>query len=232
VLKNPKNKNHGEKLFMKLSGVIAISFLILCYAMTAQAETLYVKVVQITMRREPGNDRKILAMLSPGDALEVVEKVEGWTKVRTAGGKEGWVLTHYLVPSRPSLAVSDDDLEKEQESLSNQIESLTEENNTLKEEIKRLSSGFTNDEKAVDELSKSYETLKAECADFLKLQLVYKKTSARLEEQKKKAELLEKDLDKLRKDHRLRWALSGAGVLFLGIIIGALKGRSRRSSFM
>lgn len=217
---------------MKLSVFIIISFLILCYALTAQAETLYVKVVQITLRREPGNDRKILAMLSPGDALEVLEKVEGWAKVQTRDGKEGWVLTHYLVPSRPSLAVPDGERKEENESLSSQISSLTEENKKLKEEVKRLSSGFTGDEKAVDELSKSYEALKAECADFLKLQLVYKKTSARLEEQKKKADDLEKEVNKLKNDRRLRWALSGAGVLLLGIIIGAVKGRSRRSSFM
>ncbi|MDM8526423.1 TIGR04211 family SH3 domain-containing protein [Desulfococcaceae bacterium HSG8] len=216
---------------MKKYAFIGVWMLLLS-AVTAQAETMYVDLVKITMRREPGNDRKILAMISPGQRLEVLERGEGWTKALLPNGKEGWVLTRYLTSKKPA-GLAKKKSEEGSEALSEQISDLTEENKKLKEEVKRLTSGFTSEDESFDRLRKSYESLKTECADFLKLKLEYKKTASHLLEQTKKSEKMQQELTELKKDRSLKWFIYGAGVLFVGVIIGVImKGRPRRSSLM
>jgi SH3 domain protein len=62
---------------------------------------------EITMRTGPGTDRKIISLVQSGKALEVLEKGEEWSMVRTLNGKEGWVLNRYLTASQPCAMVLD-----------------------------------------------------------------------------------------------------------------------------
>lgn len=215
--------------------------LFLFTTMSAQA-AMYVKEIEITMRTGPGNHRQIIAMLSSGQKLNVLERGEGWTNVRLPNGKEGWVLSQYLTSKRPAkyeLEV----LKKEHEALSVQVASLIEENKKLKTENKKLLSEFADSEKTFDRLSKSYESLKGESADFLKIKTAHQKVNEQLAEQIEKAEDLEAELAQIQKERNLEWYLTepaqraflcGAAVLVIGLAIGILVGKrgGRRSSFM
>jgi hypothetical protein len=53
------------------------------------------------------HDRKIISLVQSGKALEILEKGEEWSMVRTLNGKEGWVLNRYLTPSQPCAMVLD-----------------------------------------------------------------------------------------------------------------------------
>jgi uncharacterized protein YgiM (DUF1202 family) len=53
--------------------------------------------IKIAMRTAPGLQGKILKLLKSRDELEVLETSEDWTRVRQANGREGWVLTTYLI---------------------------------------------------------------------------------------------------------------------------------------
>ena len=69
-------------------------------AWQAQAETRYVSdQLEIPMRTGKSTQHRILRMLPSGTPLEVLEldKENGWTRVRTPDGKEGWVLTRLLM---------------------------------------------------------------------------------------------------------------------------------------
>ena len=83
-------------------------------------------------------------------------------------------------------------------------------------------------EKSVEELNKSYETLKTESADYIKLKSKYTKAVSQLAEYTEKSELLEKELTKLEFGRTIRWFLAGAGVLLLGFLIGFATKRQRR----
>jgi uncharacterized protein YgiM (DUF1202 family) len=53
--------------------------------------------IKIAMRTAPGLQGKIITLLKSRDELEVLESSEDWTRVRQASGREGWVLTTYLI---------------------------------------------------------------------------------------------------------------------------------------
>ena len=64
---------------------------------------------EIMLRTGPSTGNAIQLMVSSGTRLEVLEQDDeaGYTKVRTGGGTEGWVLSRYLMteaPAREQLA--------------------------------------------------------------------------------------------------------------------------------
>ena len=90
--------------------MVLIGLLILPAA--SVAETVYVSEnFEITMRTGPGTDRKIISLVESGKALEILEKGEEWSKVRTINGKEGWVareqLERTLTPAGERMEIRD-----------------------------------------------------------------------------------------------------------------------------
>ena len=64
---------------------------------------------EIMLRTGPSTSNAIQLMVTSGTELEVLEPDDGsgYTKVRAAGGTEGWVLSRYLMseaPAREQLA--------------------------------------------------------------------------------------------------------------------------------
>ena len=67
---------------------------------TVQAETRYVSDrLEITMRSGTSTSHGIVRMLRSGTPVEVLEndKDSGYSRVRISSGKEGWVLTRFLM---------------------------------------------------------------------------------------------------------------------------------------
>lgn len=68
--------------------------------LTARAEKSYASdQVEVLMRTGPSQQHAIVRMLKSGVALEVLERDQnkGYSRVRTTGGTEGWVLSRYLM---------------------------------------------------------------------------------------------------------------------------------------
>ena len=105
---------------------------------------------------------------------------------------------------------------------------MLKENRVYKEESKRLRVELSGSREMLVAISKSYDTLKKESADFLELKSKYELTSSQLSDQTKKAGELEEELSKLLSHRSIIWFLSGAGVLILGILVGFSARRQRR----
>ena len=208
--------------------IIFIGVCIILFCSTVQAETMYVTDdIKITLRTGQGIDHKILAMIKPGQELEVLQPDDEWTQVQLPNGMEGWVLTRFLTynkPCRLELEV----LKKKYETLSAQSAFLLKENRVYKEESKRLRTELSGSKEMLMAISESYDTLKKESADFLELKSKHELTSSQLADQTKKVENLEEELSKLLSHRNIIWFLSGAGVLVLGILIGFSARRQRR----
>lgn len=208
--------------------IIFISICMMLFCSTVQAETMYVSDdIKITLRTGPGIDHKILAMIKPGQEVEVLQPDDEWTRVQIPNGMEGWVLTRFLTynkPCRLELGI----LKKKHETLSAQSVFLLKENRVYKEESKRLRVELSGSREMLVAISKSYDTLKKESADFLELKSKYELTSSQLSDQTKKAGELEDELSKLLSHRSIIWFLSGAGVLILGILVGFSARRQRR----
>lgn len=70
----------------------------------AHADPMYVsdKLV-VNVYAEANQESERLATLNSGDAVESIEQVEGYTRVRLADEREGWIRSTYLVPQPPAI---------------------------------------------------------------------------------------------------------------------------------
>ncbi len=210
--------------------IIVILATISILPLPAYAKTVYVAdSFEITLRTGPGPDRKIISLLRSGRQLEVVTPGEEWTEVRLENGKQGWVLTRYLTDEEPKakvLARLQDRYQKLVEKnteLKKQVQELKENNKTLEQQLKATSNKLAK-------LENTYNSLKKEAANFLQLKAKYEKANAQLKELKARAAALEEETRRLKRNHNIKWFISGAGVLLFGWIIGMSSRRSRRRS--
>ena len=207
--------------------VFMVFFLIIFYN-AALADTMYVSdVLKLTVRDGKGTGEKIIAVVQSGQTVEVLQPEDEWAFVRLDDGKEGWVLNRYLtgkITNNIKLKL----LKKKHKALIAQSTTLLEENVKLKEENKKFKTELDKIQKEAEELKMSYGALKTESADYINLKSKYTKTASQLSEYTETAELLEKELTKLEFKQTVRWLLTGAGVLLLGLLIGFSARRQRR----
>jgi SH3 domain protein len=212
---------------MRLSVLFSLCFFLM--VSPAHSESTYITdEIRVMVRSDAGGDRKIIAMPMSGTRVEVLEQSEdGWSKVRLPNEKEGWLLTRYLSQGLPSKEVVAK-LKSENEGLRQRAKTLTEENSRLKKERNDFHEALSNQTKTANTLKESYETLKKGSSEYLSLKASYEKASKDLSIKTKRQAELEEELKALQKSQTLQWFLGGAGVLFVGLIVGYMSRRPRR----
>ena len=208
---------------------LVIAMLLLLLSSTTWAAMYVTEIMTVTMRTGPGTQNKIIAILNSGDKLEVIKQGEGWSYVRLANGKEGWVLTRYLTsqtPTRPLL----NNLEKKHEMLMEKCRATGEDNTRLKSENDQLKSDLEENIRKLAEMTALYETLKTESSDFIAVKSQLDKTAKDLDNAKQNEKQLEKMVVKLRNNQILKGIMLGAGILLLGILLGSISKRQKRRS--
>ncbi len=218
---------------MKRLVLCGICLVLLLFAVPVHATTMYVNdVVEITLRTGQSLDHKILSFLQSGQRLEVLQMNDQWAHVRTANGKDGWVLTRYLTPE-PTSKIKLEMLEEKQKSVMEQNATLLQENQQLKAENKKLTTALSTTDKGLNQVRTEYETLKSESGEFLALKSKYEKTATHLDAEARKASQLEEQVAKLERSYAIKWFLAGSGVLLFGFIVGfSLKRQRRRPSLL
>lgn len=178
--------------------------------------------LEITMRNGKGVKFAIRKMLRSGTRLSVLETdPSGYSKVRTAGGTEGWVLTRYLsnVPSaRNRVADSEQkaanlelELTKAKEEiaqLTSQKDSTGSENMTLKETAQRL--------------QKELDDLKRTASNAVALDNENRKLKEQIQQMDHQMQAITHENNTLKDSEAKNWFLIGAAVLFGGIILGLI----------
>ena len=186
---------------------------------------------KITLRTGPSLDNKIIAFLVSGQALDVIESQDKWSRVKIIdeGGveKEGWVLTQFLTEQKPYKL---------------QVNALMSENKMLKEELgpikqrleesvnreKTLSIKLMDSEAALHTLQKDFAALKQGASEYLKLKTDYDETQSDLIKKIQQNKILTTENTRLKESERNKWFLSGALVLFLGLLVGLMFGRQQK----
>jgi SH3 domain protein len=217
------------KSYMRTLGIVGICLFFLSTAVLAETKYYINDSMKVTMRTGPATDRKIIALLSVGQEVEILKAEDEWTLIRLQNGKEGWVISRFITDQTPD-SIQLEALKANHSILQTKVASLMEENTALKAENKKLSIDLNTSEKKEKDLSKDYETLKKESKQFLELQAKYKESTSKLAAQTQKADKYEDELTKLLWNKNIKWFLSGAGVLILGFIIGFSTKRQRRHS--
>lgn len=184
---------------------------------------------KITLRKGPGNENKIIALLPSGQELNIIEKKGDWTHVRLPGpdGKEGWVVSGYVIDRMPWEKKSKQ-LEQTNEKLKNKLNNIEQQWENSSEKEKRLTRELIASKGALEKIKDDYRKLKSDSSEFLKLKETHSKSQKILKETENRLNALLKETEGLRSSQRNRWFATGALVLLCGLLIGAIVGRQQK----
>jgi SH3 domain protein len=200
----------------------------------SSAQAVYVTdSFEITLRTGPGNEYRILAMLPSGTRLELLEETEEWSRVQSQGGQEGWVRKQHLSRELPRKEVVER-LERENARLRETAEKATARARELGDENKELGTSLAGRERELSGIQQEYTSLRADADNVVELKARYEAATAQLKNVTAEKEAMAVETQELRSGVRMRWFLTGAGVVggswLIGFIMGHLQRRNRRSS--
>ena len=208
---------------------IFLVFLSLLVTGTALAETRYVSdSLEITMRSGKGTSYGITRMLRSGTPVDVIEedKETGYTNVRTKGGKEGWVLSRFLMKgqaARDRLAAAEKslaELQLENRKMETSMAALTEEKKGLEKKLTALEGQSRN-------VSQELSEIKRTASSALAIDSENKDLKGRVVSLERQLQTLQQENEGLRDRTARDWFMVGAGVVLLGIIVGLIIPRIR-----
>jgi len=244
VKRQPKSITRQDHRFKSLALLALITFCLqICLATLIssplRAETQYViPSSEIPVRRGQGTDYKIVALISDGTEVEVIERGDSYSLVRLANAKEGWILTRFLSDDPPLTEVvatltSENEELKLQEQQSAQKLMLQEQQSIQKQE--ELSQALAETEQKLEAtdaekaaITASFEKLTKDTANVVEIKKKLTETVNENKSVKQKLTTLTRENEELKSDERINWFLAGGGVLLLGIIIGKITSRSRK----
>jgi SH3 domain protein len=196
----------------------------------ALAENRYVsETCEIAVRTGPALDRKIIALVPSGTAVEIINAGDEWCEVRLPNGKEGWAQTRDLsteLPSEIKLAR----MEKKLADTLTQSKEIQEKMGAVSTESKSVNSELTQTKEALQKTEAAFEALKKESADFLKFKANYDKNLKELNEARERADKFESELNRLGSSQLTEGFLYGGGLVIFGFIAGFILKRPRRRS--
>jgi SH3 domain protein len=193
----------------------------------AHAEVRYViDNLIITMRSGQSTQHQILHTWPSSTKLEILETGEKYSKARGPNGTEGWVLNQYIT-RKPTAKIQ----------LANVKQKLVK----IKKENARLKTALTDAQNKKGALNKLQNTLTREnkkqadelthlrrvAAKPLKLENENQRLKNELLELEEKHELQLQENQMLGDSSDRDWFLNGAGVVFLGVLIGLIAPRLR-----
>lgn len=183
---------------------------------------------EVTLRTGPSTSNAIRVSLSSGTRLEILETLpeEGYTRVRTQGGTEGWVITRYLM-NEPSAR-------EQLADLTAQLSSASDEGSSLATQLNGIRSEYREAEQTISRLEREKTELEAEIAEI-------RRTAANVLAIDSQNKVLQEDLtnsqisiDRLNEEVRTlsgqstrNWFVAGAGVLVIGMLLGLWLPRMR-----
>lgn len=205
-----------------------ITALLLMLAAGAMAETRYVDDrLVITMRSGQGNSYQILKTLPSGTRLELLENAGEYSRVRTAAGIEGWVLSQYLT----ATPIARDRLEqagRELENIRQQKQQLQQQLAQAREEQQQLEAALSRTEAESKQLAEELQQLREVAARPVELAQENRRLQEQLNTLEATTEQLQSDNRQLADSSRKEWFVIGAGVLGSGILLGLLLPLLRR----
>ena len=202
----------------------------------AAAESVWVSdQFEIMLRTGPSTSNAIERVLRSGTQLESLETdaESGYSRVQTAGGTEGWVLTRYLM-GEPSAREQLLRLSGQLSSATERGSSMTSQLNAIEGEQKKATQRIRELESERDRLQTELDEIKRTAANVLSIDTQNKNLRKQLTDAEMMVSVLEDENDSLGSQRTRYWFLTGALVLFGGMILGLILPRmkfQRRSRY-
>ncbi|MFC6632234.1 TIGR04211 family SH3 domain-containing protein [Microbulbifer taiwanensis] len=224
-------------MMKQLTGLTAATVFALSAPVSALgADTRYITdQLHVPMRSGKGNEFRILHRgLPSGTRLALLEDAagDGWARVRTPDGDEGWVRRQYLV----SEPVAEIKLQKAEADLARfEKMDLGGEVRRLEEENRKLNVALTTEQEKSQQLAGELKELKTLSADAVALNQRHQKLLHQHELLKQEQIMAEAEIQRLSGSESHKWYMYGALSVGLGAILAMiaphLRPRRRRSEW-
>jgi SH3 domain protein len=210
----------------------------------ALAETRYVSdELVITMRSGKGSEYRIIKSLTSGTPVEVLGEEGDYLMVRT-GGEEGWVLKQYITSETPKAKVIAG-LREEIDRLKATAQELRSKRDSIQAELNAASQSHASEVREIekearesrDETSRTarelervkskYEAFLEESKDVVALAQERDRLREENEKLQSTGDRLAQENERLRRTGIIKWFLAGAGVFFVGWIVGKASRKKR-----
>jgi len=93
----------GESVIRRAMVVGMLAAVVAAQAVPVRAEEGWAVGAPLELRSGGTLGHRVLGTIGPGERLEVLQKSNGWARVRTATAKEGWVIESHLNGTAPPL---------------------------------------------------------------------------------------------------------------------------------
>ena len=206
---------------MKVLFRIVCSVFLLAASSASAAPAWVSDEFEVTLRSGPSTSNAIQLMVGSGMELDVLERDSdtGYSRVRTPGGTEGWVLTRYLM-SEPSareqlqrLTSQLTNANSRGTSLDSQLDAVRTEYNTATNKIATL-------EREKSALETELAQIKRTAANVLAINEQNQTLMNDLAAAELRADTLEEENRQLMSGTTRYWFMAGALVLLIGIVLG------------
>lgn len=183
---------------------------------------------EVTLRTGPSTNNAIERMLPSGTELEVIEEDpdNGYSRVRTRGGTEGWVLTRYLM-SEPSAREQLETLTRQLTSANAEGESMTSQLSAIRGQHETATRTIRDLERDNAALRAEIESISEKAANTLAIDRQNKELQQKLTDAEIQVSVLEQEKDRLVSQSTRNWFITGALVLLGGILLGLILPRMR-----
>lgn len=213
---------------------------------SARADTRYVSdMLILCLRAGPGNEYKVIRTLKTDTPLEVLEEDELYLKVRTDEGEEGWVLKRYISSKTPKpvviaalkrdvkqLEATVEKLEKDRSSLRDKLEAAKQSRairvKEFEEAVVENRKEISRTTRELKQITKKYNTFVDQSKDVVALVGERDTLQTANNGLNKEVERLRQENARLGRTRTQRWFLAGAGVFFIGLILGSVSRRKKR----
>ena len=242
-----KLKNRCNMTVKKTMSLFLLIFAIILTVLIKPvfSETRYVsdKLI-ISVRDGPNQDDHVLGYIKTGTAVDVLEEKERYLRIKTEDGLEGWVKTQYIISEKANGRIIED-LRNEINDLNKKIKFSKNEQGSLSDKLlvtkqiyevrireleQEVKINQKNNEKAKNELiglNKKYKKLLGNSENTDELIRKLKKSNKLDSKLKTEINNLKKENQNSLKSSIIQPFLAGAGVFFVGFILGVLARRKK-----
>ncbi len=232
LLKNNRVETIPQPVTRYLVGLLLIGlflFAVPAPAQDAAGENRWVTdSFEVTMRNGKGKRQSIIRMLRSGTKIELLETdaQEGYSRVRTGSGAEGWVLSRYLL-KRPPARIAMPEVEArlraseaKRKELATQLKAVARERDQFKRQLNSVETSGQGLQKELDDVRRL-------SANVIEIDSQNKGLRRTLAETQGTVEKLQIDNKRLASRANREWFIIGALVIIVGMLIGLILPRIR-----
>lgn len=220
--------------FSLVSSLLLVAAIFVASAASAQSAWVSDEF-EVMLRTGPSTSNTIALMVPSGTQLQILEEVQetGYTRVRTGGGTEGWVLTRYLM-GEPSAREQLETLSRQLIDANEEAASMGAQLGTIRNEYDAANRMILGLETDNAELQSQLEDISSRAANTLAIDRQNQVLQQKLTDAEIRISVLEQEKERLASQSGRNWFITGSAVLIVGVLLGLVLPRmkfQRRSRY-